>query len=75
MRFPEATNNEPDTDPNEGQRPGKLDETAVEEIKLPQEEKKTESDQDDSADGLLAPPEERVDDVGSRGHCAGIVRV
>ena len=67
MRFPDATNDEPDTDPDEEQRPGKLDEAAVEDIKLPQQEENTESDQDDSADRLFATPEERLDDVGPLG--------
>ena len=63
MRFPDATNYEPDTDPDEEQRPGKLDETAVEDIKLPQQEQDTECDQDDGANRLLALPEERVDNI------------
>ena len=66
MRFSNATDDEPDTDPNEEQRPGKLDEATVEDIKLPQQKKNTESDKDDCANRFLAPPEEWLDDVRPR---------
>src|ERR1019366_7286746 len=72
MRFPDATNDEPDTNPDEEQRPGKLDEAAVEEIKLPQQEEKTKGDQHDSANRFLAPPEKGLYNVGPGGHTTWI---
>jgi hypothetical protein len=69
LRFRNATDNQPDTNPNEEQRPGKFEQAAVKDIKLPQQEKKTESDQNDCANRFLAPPEKRVNDVGP-GHGA-----
>jgi hypothetical protein len=75
LRFPNATNDEPDTNPDEEQRPGKLDEAAVEDIKLPQQEEKTESDQNDGADWFFAPPEKRRDDLWPRRCSDGVRRV
>jgi hypothetical protein len=68
MRLPDATNDKPDANADEEQRPGKFNEAAVEDIKLPQQEQETEGDQNDGANRLLAPPEERVDDVGAGRH-------
>jgi len=54
-----TADNQPDPEGNEGQRPCVLNDVTAEEIQLIEQEKQAQSDENEGADGLLAPPVHR----------------
>ena len=60
LRISETANDQPDAQADQQHRPRELDQAAVEDIQLPEQEQHSQGDQDDGADGLLAPPEQRT---------------
>ena len=57
LRFAHATNDQPNAQPDEQQRPAEFEDASADFVQLTQQQQQSQADENDGANGLLAPPE------------------